>query len=77
MIRGIDHLGIAVRRIEDRLEFWRDTLGIEPERTEEVASEKVRTAFLPVGGVHALTIWYSDRAVLLALAIDTRRFVWI
>jgi methylmalonyl-CoA epimerase len=52
MIEGLDHLGIAVRSIEERLAFWREALGLELERSEEVASEKVRTAFLPVGGLH-------------------------
>ena len=52
MIDRVDHLGIAVRSIRERLGFWRDALGLEVEATEEVATEKVRTAFLPVGEIH-------------------------
>lgn len=52
MIREIDHIGIAVRSIAAAGRFYEDVLGIACERTEEVASQKVRTAFYPVGGIH-------------------------
>ncbi len=45
----IDHLGIATRRIEEAVSFWRDALGLEVVETEEVAEQKVRVAMLPVG----------------------------
>ena len=46
----IDHIGIAVRELEERLRFWRDALGLAVTGVEEVATEKVRVAFLPAGG---------------------------
>ncbi len=49
MIRGLDHVAIAVRRIEDRLAFYRDLLGIPLSGMEEVPSEKVRVAILGEG----------------------------
>jgi methylmalonyl-CoA/ethylmalonyl-CoA epimerase len=48
VIRAVDHIGIAVRSIEERLSLYR-TLGLKVARSEEVPSEKVRVAFLPVG----------------------------
>ncbi len=45
---SLDHVGIAVSSIEDRLEIYR-ALGLEVGGREEVASEKVRVAFLPLG----------------------------
>jgi methylmalonyl-CoA/ethylmalonyl-CoA epimerase len=45
----LNHIGIAVRRIEERLPLYR-ALGLEPEGREEVPSQKVRVAFLPVQG---------------------------
>ncbi len=48
MIRAVGHIGIAVRSIEERLALFR-TLGLRVERSEDVPSEKVRVAFLPVG----------------------------
>jgi len=48
MIRRIDHLGIAVRSIEEARAFW-EALGLEIEEIEEVESEGVRVAMLPLG----------------------------
>ena len=48
-MRIIDHIGIAVRSIEERLAFYA-ALGMEPGGTEEVGGQKVRVAFLPVEG---------------------------
>ncbi len=45
----VDHIGIAVRSIDEALSFWQNTLGIECTGVEEVAEQKVKTAFLPVG----------------------------
>ena len=46
----LDHVGIAVRDIDQALKFYRDELGLEIEATEEVASQRVRAHFVPVGG---------------------------
>lgn len=45
----VDHIGIAVRSIDEALSFWQNTLGIECTGVEEVAEQRVKTAFLPVG----------------------------
>lgn len=52
MISRIDHLGIAVRSIEEARKYWEGALGLRCERMEEVPSQKVRTAFYHVGEVH-------------------------
>ncbi len=48
-ILKIDHLGIAVPSIDGGNEFWSDVLGLKMEGKETVESQKVTTAFLPVG----------------------------
>ncbi len=48
-MKTIDHIGIAVRSIEERVGLYR-ALGLEPRGGEEVAGQKVRVAFLPVEG---------------------------
>ena len=48
-ILKIDHLGIAVKRIDDSKSFWSDILGLELEGTETVEEQKVTTSFFPVG----------------------------
>lgn len=50
MPRRVDHVAIIVRNIEQALVFYRDTLGIAPREIQEVPSEQVRIAFLPLGG---------------------------
>ncbi len=42
----VDHIGIAVADLEAGLRLYRDLLGLELERIEEVPTEKVRVAML-------------------------------
>ena len=42
----VDHVGIAVRDLDEGIALYRDLLGLELERTEEVPQENVRVAFL-------------------------------
>ncbi|MEM4486589.1 MAG: methylmalonyl-CoA epimerase [Zestosphaera sp.] len=48
----LDHIGIAVKSLEDSLKFYRDVLGLELEGVEEVPEENVRVAMLRVGDTH-------------------------
>ena len=52
MIQKIDHLGIAVRSLDEAVPYYEKALGLKCEHREEVPSQKVRTAFFSVGGVH-------------------------
>ena len=47
----IEHLGIAVPSIEEVLPFYEQVLGLKCYAIEEVADQKVKTAFLKVGEV--------------------------
>jgi methylmalonyl-CoA epimerase len=49
-LRRIDHIALVVRDIETALRFYRDTLGVEPTVIQDVPTEGVRIAFLPLGG---------------------------
>jgi len=49
MITRIDHIGIAVKNLSDRLPFWAEALGMEVGGVETVDSEKVKVVFLPAG----------------------------
>jgi methylmalonyl-CoA epimerase len=49
MILRLDHVGIAVRSIDESLRFWELALGLELEGREAVPTEGVDVAFLPVG----------------------------
>ena len=45
----IEHIGIAVANLEKAVEFYEKVLGLSCYKTEEIADQKVRTAFLKVG----------------------------
>jgi methylmalonyl-CoA epimerase len=45
----IDHLGIAVKSLDESLMFYRDQLGLEVSLRETVDKEKVNVAMLPLG----------------------------
>ena len=49
MIQGIDHVGIAVKSIDEATKFWVDTLGLKLSHIEEVPEQKARVAVLKVG----------------------------
>jgi len=49
MLTKINHIGIAVKSIEESLIFYRDNLGMELAGVEEVAEQMVRVAMLQIG----------------------------
>ncbi len=48
-ISHIEHIGIAVKDLEASIRFYEETLGLSCYAVEEVAEQKVRTAFFRVG----------------------------
>jgi methylmalonyl-CoA/ethylmalonyl-CoA epimerase len=49
VVKGIDHIGIAVESLDEAMPFYRDCLGLEFLGIEEVPSQKVRVAMFRVG----------------------------
>ena len=47
-IKNIDHIGIAVKSIEQAGKFYTDVLGLHIEDIETVAEQKVNVAFIPI-----------------------------
>ena len=52
MIQQIDHIGVAVKNLDTAKKYYEESLGLICEGTEEVASQKVKTAFFEAGDVH-------------------------
>ena len=46
-IKHIDHIGIAVKSIEEGKRFFADILGLKFEKTEVIEEQKVKTGFFP------------------------------
>ena len=49
MIKKIDHIGIAVKDLNETLKVYTDILGLKAAGEETVEEQKVRTVFIPVG----------------------------
>jgi len=49
MLTKINHIGIAVKSLDETLPFYRDNLGMPFAGIEEVAEQKVRVAMLGIG----------------------------
>jgi methylmalonyl-CoA epimerase len=45
----LDHVGIAVERLDEALAFYRDALGLDVEVPEEVPTQKVRAHMIDTG----------------------------
>lgn len=49
MIQKIDHIGVAVKSIDEAMKIYTEFLGLEVTGIETVEEQKVKTAFVPVG----------------------------
>jgi methylmalonyl-CoA/ethylmalonyl-CoA epimerase len=45
----IHHVAVIVASLDPAIAFWRDALGLELEVVQEIAHDRVRIAFLPIG----------------------------
>ena len=50
LIKGLNHVGVAVSNLDEALKIYRSTLGLEPSYVKEVKDQKIRVASFKVGG---------------------------
>ena len=67
----IDHIGIAVPSLEQATAAW-EALGFRVEATQEVPTEKVRVAFLPVGESRLELLEPTDPSSTIARFLEKR-----
>jgi len=48
-ITHIEHIGIAVKNLDESIKYYEEVLGLKCYAVEEVADQKVKTAFFMVG----------------------------
>ena len=48
-VSHIEHLGVAVKNLDEAIPYWEGVLGLKCYAIEEVADQKVRTAFFMLG----------------------------
>jgi len=71
-VKGIDHIGIAVRSLEDSIPFYRDVLGLPFLGIEEVESQKVRVGMFLVGESRIELLEPTSEESPIARAIEKR-----
>lgn len=49
--KSIEHIGIAVKNLEESIKYYEDVLGLKCYAIEEVKDQKVKTAFFKIGEV--------------------------
>ncbi len=69
---SINHIGIAVRSIDDQRAFYEGALGLEFEGLEDVPSQKVRVAFFRAGDVRIELLEPSEPDSTVAKFIEKR-----
>lgn len=52
MFKKINHIGIAVKNLEETMKFYKEQLGFQFNGTDEVESQKVKVAFFKIGEVN-------------------------
>ncbi len=71
-ISHIEHLGIAVRSLEESIPYYEKVLGLECYNIEEVADQRVRTAFFRVGGTKIELLEPTSPESTIAKFIENR-----
>jgi methylmalonyl-CoA/ethylmalonyl-CoA epimerase len=73
MFVGMDHVGVAVRNLDEAIKVYRDILGFEMEGIHTLSERKVRVAFLSSGGQTGVELLEPlDRDSTIAKFLDTR-----
>ena len=68
----IEHIGIAVKNIDEAKKYYEDVLGLECYSVEEVTDQKVKTAFFKVGQTKIELLEATDESSPVAKFIEKR-----
>jgi len=49
IMKKIEHIGVAVKNLNEAMKIYSESLSLEIEGTEEIKEQKVKVAFIPVG----------------------------
>ena len=65
----IEHIGIAVKSLEEAIPFYENVLGLKCYAVEEVKDQKVKTAFFKVGQTKIELLESTDPVFILVIAV--------
>ena len=68
----LDHVGIAVRDLNEALRFFRDVLGLQVSQTEVVSDQQVRVTHVETGGASLEFLEATDLASPVARFLERR-----
>jgi len=71
-VKHIDHIGVAVKSIEEAGKFYKDILGLRIEEIESVADQKVNIAFIPITDSEVELVESTEPDGPVAKYIDSR-----
>ncbi len=71
-IKHIDHIGIAVKSIEEAEKFFTDILGLKLQKLETVEDQKVKTGFFPITDIELELLESTEPDGLIAKFIEAR-----
>jgi methylmalonyl-CoA/ethylmalonyl-CoA epimerase len=71
-VKSVNHIGIAVRSIEQQRPFYEQQLGAQFEHIEDVPSQKVRVAFYRIGDIRLELLEPIDPASPVQAFLDKR-----
>lgn len=72
MIKKISHIGIAVKNVGEAVKLYSEILGLKVESFEEIAEQKVKIAFIPIGESRIELLESTDPTGSIAKFIETR-----
>lgn len=72
MVKKVDHIGIAVKNLEETLKFYQEVLGLELDGIEIVEEQKVKVAFLPIGDTEIELLESTDKEGPIARYIEKK-----
>jgi len=73
MFDGMDHVGVAVKDLDEAIEIYRDILGYKLEGIHVLTERKVKVAFFSTGGqTNIELLWPLDSESTIAKFLETR-----
>ncbi|MBI4640631.1 MAG: methylmalonyl-CoA epimerase [Candidatus Tectomicrobia bacterium] len=70
MIKKIDHLGLAVKDLDETVKFYKESFGLDVEKTEDFQGFKI--AFIPVGNAELELLQDTNPEGAIAKYIERR-----
>lgn len=72
MVKKVDHIGIAVKDLDETLKFYQEVLGLDLQGVEVVEEQKVKVAFLPIGDTEIELLESTEKDGPIAKYIEKR-----